>query len=264
MILENCKEIEIKTLSPELISEIEILEHDSWPQWLKASTNTIQKRINVAPELQIGAFDSDGKLIAVHFANRVNFDPESQAFPTWDEVVGPDASFTDTYSSKGNAIFPISMSIAPSFRGKGIAPTLIKKVIEIASQDNLINYFLGHFRPVLFGKVQQETYKNTGTLITLSEYTQIRNDKGEPYDPWFRSLSRVGMVPVKEITNSMMVSIDPDLAAQLIRRSDTITVDTEKGRKYYIGETGHLVENCGGKKNSYVYKEPNLLGKINI
>ena len=75
-----------------------VLERPNWAPWLAASADTLGRRAEVFPEGQLVIMRNDEVLMASLSMNRINWDGNPDALPSWDDVA-METFHSDPYSS---------------------------------------------------------------------------------------------------------------------------------------------------------------------
>lgn len=235
---------------PSQVGQIfERVEKVSWAPWLAASSGVIEKRIQNFQEGQLVALEGD-KIAGYLSLNRLNLDTSGD-WPNWMGVVGKSEEY-DNFNPNGNALFLVSMGIAPEFRGSGVVSLLLSKAKELSHDRGVL--LASCFRPSGYGLYKFERKE----IIPLSEYMNIKNADGYLVDPWLRSLSKNGakFVGVSENYYSKDVS-----NSQLEFYKNNYNKDRwwNTNGTWECAEAGNFVEN---KSGGYTYLESNVCGLI--
>ncbi len=203
--IKNFGNCSIKKWSPETALQIHnTMEVVNWAPWLSASPESLIGRSYVFPEGQLLIQSSNGFILASVSTNRIQWSGCIEELPDWDTVAGDPTTYETTYNPKGNTLTLMSMNVHQEYRKFGLATQLIHAVQECAHQLGVI-YIAGSFRPSEFGR-----YKAHHQVIPFSEYVQKKREDGLPYDPWIRSLTRSGMIPLKVDSHAMTVTLPID------------------------------------------------------
>lgn len=234
------------------------LEEKTWAPWLRKPQKNFAVISKIFPEGQRKITNLNGEAIAMFSTNRINWDGDTQTLPTWDAVAGGSVElgdFSKTYVPDGNTLDIMSISVDPDMQGKGLATILFMEVISIAGELG-IEHLIASFRPCMYGDFKVKS----GEAISFDEYCRITADDGLPGDPWLRTATRYGMVPLRIERSAITVEVTKSRFEKFkkIYNPDNWSLNSEG--KWECGETG--VWTIKGNKAKYV--EPNLWGEIPI
>lgn len=195
----------------------ESLEHPNWAPWLEASPESIAGRAAFFPEGQILLVDEEGTPAASLSINQIDWDGDPDTLPTWDDIAGDPADYSQTYNPHGNTLVLMSMNVNPDFQGQRLPEKLVKHVQVLAHQLG-VQHIVGSFRPSEYGINKKEHQGNLEFWYYVTQMTTPRLDKkgvfGEadsevhlPLDAWLRSLAWLGMQPLVEDEAAMTVTV---------------------------------------------------------
>jgi len=227
----------------------ESVETVSWAPWLAASSELIRKRIQNFPDGQLLAEES-GKIAGYLSLNRISLDASGQ-WPEWFGVVGAYEDFGN-FDLKGNTLFLVSMGVALEYRGSGVTSLLIKHAKDLAKKSNL--GLASCFRPSGFGQYKFEHKE----LIPMSEYVKLKDNFGQPIDPWLRSLAKNG-ARFLGVKNDYYKKIIPTSEFEIYKKNYKKDYWWNKDGVWECMEAGSFVKNEDG---GYTYLESNVCGLI--
>jgi hypothetical protein len=266
---ENASNYTVESMRPNDVPEMAALEK-SWAPWLRKSTEDFQYIAVHFPQTQkvVHSLNGNNNVAGFIIVNKIHWGgpgPKDD-FTTWDQVAGgsvKNSNMKDTYKEDGNTLVLMAATVASQKRGDGLAPKLVNAVREMAQVQN-IQYIISAFRPSDYGKYQLEHGPTDFT-----EYCAMKNNNGEPLDTWLRSVTRLGMQPIRTITNSMRVEATREEFEEYRQnyKPELWKPITEDGKTWLCGETGTWTivgdsQNPDADAVYAVYTEHNLLGLI--
>jgi GNAT superfamily N-acetyltransferase len=204
------------------ILHYERLEEQSWAPWLRFSRTVLAEHVRSFPEDQFFAFDEDG-LVGALSTNRISWNGDPDELISWDAVAGERQDYKDTHVADGNTLVTLSMSIANRSRGAGVAGRLLDAV-RASARARGIEHVIGSYRPPGYG-----SYKLRDQHDFLT-YAELRNPQGLPLDPWLRTLTRMGMTPIKVDERAMVVDVPLREFERLRRLSSSVWTRTPGAR----------------------------------
>lgn len=157
-----------------------------------------------------------------------------------------------------NATVLVAIHLDPKYRGRGVAQQILTLAIERAREQGR-DYVLSPFRPSGYGPWKAERGASHSAEL-FAEYAAERRDDGLPIDPWFRSLTRLGVEFVKLAPQSMRLE-RPAADFEQLRA-------TFKPDEWYSPQPG--VWECGETQTWYerddlvVSIEPNAWGVLDL
>jgi len=258
----------IQEWTEELIPEMyQSLEEPNWAPWLAAGYESMLGRSQVFPEGQLVILKGETPIASLSM-NQVSWDGNTDNLPTWDDVAGDPTTYEQTYDPQGNTLVLMSMNVDPNEQGKQLPAKLVQQAQLLAASLN-IDHLIGSFRPSQFGQAKAQF----GADLSFWDYaTQMKVSKQDPegvfgspgeeanlpMDKWLRSLTWLGMNPIKEDITAMVVPVS--------------IIDFEQYKKTYYPESWwQSSENtweCSEVGTWFIegdlatYKESNLWGEL--
>lgn len=239
---------------PSAIDDIDRLEKMCWPPWLqypRQHLETISERFS---NTQLLARNKNNVVVGAITANRIDWDGNPDSLTTWDDVAGGVVGigdYTATYKPEGNAICVMSASVDPTAQRASIGRRLVEGTIGLAKEAGA-EYLIGPFRPSGYGE-----YKRLHGQIPFSDYCNLKRDN-ELHDPWLRSVSRLGMIPLRVENESMRVDVSRQQFDEYRRTFQPDKWQHARGNIWECGETGSWIVS----NDRATYIEPNLWGRI--
>lgn len=218
--LESQPSVEIKPLTqynksqyPQLLGEVMRVEREAWPVEWQATREKFEARLEVFPEGFFLAF-ANGQLAGVTTAEIVQFDPKKPP-ETWDEVT-ENGYIRKTHNRAGNALYVVSVGVAPEFQGQGIGRELMDAQKQLARNLNLKYLFLGARIP------QFSQFHKSYPEVTVGQYVNSEENPGRKLDAEIRFyescdlkvrkvVPNYGPDPESENFGVIMVWENPDL-----------------------------------------------------
>lgn len=183
----------------QFLNDVVEVEKNSWPPELQAPREKFESRLNLFPE---GFFvvKIDGKIKGVSTSQVTTYDSSSTR--TWDEITD-NGTIKQTHNPSGDSLYVVSVGVGAESQGKGIGGMLVKSQIDLVKKLGLKRLFLGARAP------GYDAYCKKNGEISMEEYLELKNDKGEAVDPEVRFYERQGLQPAKIIPN-----FEPDLQSR--------------------------------------------------
>lgn len=247
----------LESWKPTDVSAIYRLEKACWAPWLRKPEQHIETIARNFPQTQLLLRNQRGDIAATVTTNRIYWDGNPTSLTTWDTVAGGSegaSDYTKMYTPDGNTLCLMSMNVDPTIQGAGLAPRLVEGMRDIAKGLG-IGHLISSFRPSGYGD-----FKLRHGPVPFAEYCAMTREDGEPLDPWLRSVSRLGMQPLRIEERSMVVEAPIDTFREYretYRPYKWKEVDTDK---WECGETGSWFVNG----DHAIYVEPNIWGEIPI
>ena len=186
-----------------------------------------------------------------------------------DEVAGDPTDYSQTRNAKGNALVLMSMNVMPEKRGQHLPKQLITYV-RLLAQSLHVQYIIGSFRPSEFGAEKQlrgcelsfedyvrETVNRVDTEGSLGEPGMIVQ---LPKDGWLRSLSWLGMKPLKVDTVAMTVMVPMHQFDEYRKTYQPEKWWQKSPTEWECGEVGSWQISAEGA----TYREKNLWGMLTV
>jgi GNAT superfamily N-acetyltransferase len=171
------------------------LDQEVWTEF-PGTREMFASRIETFPEGNFIA-EVDGRGVGYLCLELIDIDLSSKKQFTWDEI-SDRGTIRRSHSYNGNYMYGIAMTIAPCFQGQGIGTQLV-----LCSWSVGVNY---NVRGVLIGSRIPHFHKYANKM-SIEEYTNAKNEKGEYLDPELRLWSRDGFKPILILPNYIN---DPD------------------------------------------------------
>lgn len=227
---------------PELIGEAQrlvaslypsFMQHDPVSQryWNRLYTDAFSRFQTVAVD-DCGAVVAHGNAIPLHWVT-------GEALPDdgWDAVLAAGAEAR----KPADALSALSIVVAPSHRGQGIAEMMLG-AMKKAANTNELKALVAPVRP---------TRKADYPLQDFADYCRWRRPDGAPFDPWIRTHERLGATIDKVAPRSMTIPAEIRLWQEW-----TGLTFPRSGRYWFAGGLAPLDVDC--ERNLAVYVEPNL------
>ncbi|OGH30328.1 MAG: hypothetical protein A3B41_00225 [Candidatus Levybacteria bacterium RIFCSPLOWO2_01_FULL_37_26] len=240
----------------DLVAIYQALEKPNWAPWLAAPVSSLEGRCKVFPEGQLLIKNASGELCANLSMNRINWNGNIEALPSWDDVAGDPTTYEKTYIPSGNTLTLMSMNVNPEYQGQGYARSLIASAKQLGQKFG-VEYIIGSFRPNEYGKHKLSHGKKA---VTFRKYCELNRPDGLPVDAWLRNLSRNGMKHLKVDKKAMIVSVsleEFDQYKKSYNLEQWIEVDPNT---WECGEVGTW--HVDVKNNTAVYIESNMWGLL--
>lgn len=204
------------------ILHYERLEVQSWAPWLRFSRSVLTEHVRAYPEDQFFAYDAQG-LVGALSTNRILWHGDPSTLGSWDAIAGEHKDYRDTHVAHGNTLVTLSASIAGRARGGGVAARLLDAV-RTSARERGLDHVIGSYRPAGYGRFKARDPR--GFLA----YVELQEDRGQPLDPWLRSLTRMGMTRMGVDEQAMVVDIPLREFERLRRQSSPEWVRTATAR----------------------------------
>lgn len=245
----------IENWNPADAAEIYRLEESGWAPWLRKSEKLIATIAEKFPDTQLVARNKNGLIVATMTANRINWDGDPSSLKGYDDIVGgsvESSNYLKTYKPDGNTICLIASTVDPRFKKYGLGiklgETMKVKAIELG-----VKHLIGPFRPSRYG-----AYKLENGPIEFEEYCKLTRFDGKPGDPWLRSVTSLGMKPLRKDDHSLTVNIPLEKFEEYKKYYHPHLWKQLRNGLWECGEAG----NWSIKGNIASYVEPNLWGEI--
>jgi GNAT superfamily N-acetyltransferase len=237
------------------------LEAPNWCPWLRTPSEILSRYPLVFPEGQLLVRTGSDEIRATLTMNRIQWNGDPDALPTWDEVAGAnvrDGDYSATFVPDGNTMVLMSMNVHPLHQGDG-HPRRLMHAARVQAEKLGATHLIGPFRPNQFGKwkLERPGQRSDGDFAAYCAMTIERDGLRLPGDGWLRNLVRNGMVPIKVQDDAMVVSIAR--AEFEAFRHGRGWVETRAG-EWQCGEAGTWFVN----EHTAVYREKNLWGRLSI
>jgi len=171
---------------PELADQLASLEAESFPKFIEEDAVWAE----VSPHFydEFGDFqsfmvdDSNGALVAALNNVPFNWDGNPDHLPGYHDML--QGAVKDWQAGKKpNTLSGVQMIVSPDYRAQGV-PELMVGETDRMIKENGITSLMVAVRPTL-----KEKYP----LVPIEEYAGWKRDDGLPFDPWLRSMARMGM-----------------------------------------------------------------------
>jgi len=178
------------------LDEVMGVERNAWPPELQATKEKFASRLNVFPEGFLIAKLND-KAQGVTTSQITTYDPS--VIKTWDEITNG-GMIAETHNPLGNALYVVSVGVAKEAQGEGIGGKIVEAQKELAKKLELRYLYLGARIP------GYNNYCKEHGELSIEKYLELKNDKGEAFDPEIRFYSKRGL-EVKKIISEF----EPDV-----------------------------------------------------
>ncbi len=256
-----------KDIDPGILYET--LEHPNWAPWLEADIASIHGRAQFFPKGQLLLLDGT-KPIANLSTNQIMWNGNPNSLPTWDDIAGNPSDYSQTYTPTGNTLVLMSMNVAPEYHGQQLPAKLVGQVQQMAFQLG-IQHIVGSFRPNTYGALKQQyqqdipfwhyaTKMKTPRIDTNGAFGKPGKTVHMPVDSWLRSLTWLGMQPIKEDTTAMTVTVP---VAEFEYYQQTYHPESwwqAPNGKWHCSEVGSWTINR--EQQTATYQESNLYGSL--
>jgi GNAT superfamily N-acetyltransferase len=183
----------------EFLDKLLEVEESAWPEELRADREKFKSRLEVFPEGVVAVFAGE-KILGFSTAQIVDYDPDF--YGTWNEITD-NGAIKKTHNPQGDSLYVVSVATRKDAQGKGIGGKLVEAQKELVKKKGLARLFLGARIP------GYAAYCRENGDISVEEYIELKNEKGEPLDPEIRFYKRHGLLPKKVIPN-----FEPDEASR--------------------------------------------------
>lgn len=238
------------------ITPIANLEQACWSPWLAAPQESLAGRAETFPDGQL-CVTSESQLLATLSVNKIDWDGQPQSLPTWDDVAGDPTTYEHTFAQAGNTLCLMSMNVSEQGRGKHLPKLLISTLLSYAASAN-VTHVIGSFRPSAYSQAVLESIEHDQQPPSFEEYCAMTNKDGYPIDPWLRSLTKNGMVPLAVDQKAMYIPVSQQEFEE-IQQPDWKQIVIGGQNVWWCNETGFFYPQ---KDESYVYQESNLWGSL--
>ena len=178
------------------LDEVMAVERSAWPPELQATKEKFASRLNVFPEGFLIAKLND-KVQGVTTSQITTYDPS--IVKTWDEITNG-GMIAETHNPLGNALYVVSVGVAKEAQGEGVGGKIVEAQKELAKKLKLRYLYLGARIP------GYNNYCKEHGELSIEKYLELKNDKGEVFDPEIRFYSKRGL-EVKKIISEF----EPDV-----------------------------------------------------
>ena len=184
----------------DLLKATQLLFEDNIPEFMRHDEISVRYRDYRNAEFSKFHFyivDTDDNIMASCKSIPSQWDGNINSMPgSYDEAI---EKAIDNYKTNAglnwNTLIGTSVSVADSFRNRGLSSICIKKMKEICFDYNF-KYLIIPVRP---------TFKCKYPLIELSEYINWVDKDGTPFDPWLRVHLKQGGKMIKVADKSMTI-----------------------------------------------------------
>lgn len=167
------------------------VENNSWPPELVGERSRYESRMEIFPDGFFSALEG-GRTKGFTVSEIVNYDPDAKK--TWDELTD-NGTFKRSHNPKGDSLYVSTVAVSRDAQGKGIGGKLVDAQKEVVRKFGLKRLFLGARIP------DYDQYCRENGDISVEDYLQLTNDKGESVDSEIRFYKRQGLHPAKIIPN---------------------------------------------------------------
>lgn len=165
------------------------VENSAWPPELTGERSKFESRMEVFPRGFIVAF-KNGEIKGFTTSQIVSYDPDTKK--TWDELTD-NGTLRGTHNPNGDSLYVSSVAVGKDAQGKGLGGDLVDAQKVMVKELGLKRLFLGARIP------GYDEYCKANGDISVENYLDLKNEKGEPIDPEIRFYSRQGLHPAKII-----------------------------------------------------------------
>jgi GNAT superfamily N-acetyltransferase len=163
------------------------LERMCWAPWFRFEEKDFVLHRELFPQGQMTVVDrEEQRVVAALSTGCVTWDGSLDSLPTRREVTGDPVAFRQVHDPRGNTIVLLSMSVDPTFRGRGLAESALTRIQGIAGQLGL-EHVISDFRPGGYGICRERS-----GFCRIREYVARRREDGLLEDPWLRAVVRAG------------------------------------------------------------------------
>jgi ribosomal protein S18 acetylase RimI-like enzyme len=180
-----------------LLDQVEKVERSAWPDELEAPREKFLSRLEIFPEGFIIA-KVDGIVRGMSTSEIVDYDPEKKS--NWNELTD-NGFIKTTHDPLGNSLYVVSVAVAGDAQGLGLGSKLVDAQKALAKKLSKKYLLLGARTPGY-----AEYCKNNGE-ISIEDYLDLKNEKGESVDPEIRFYERRGLKRTKIVPD---FEPDPD------------------------------------------------------
>lgn len=181
------------------LDEIMEVERSAWPPELQAERSKFESRMQVFPE-GIVATMIDGKAKGFSTSQITTYDRNTNK--TWDEITD-NGTLVKTHNPEGDSLYVSSVAVGADAQRKGLGAKLVEAQKEFVTKMGLKRLYLGARIP------GYDQYCKENGDISVEDYLELKNDKGDPLDPEIRFYSRQGLKPAKVVPE-----FEPDIPSR--------------------------------------------------
>lgn len=189
----NSPKVKIREAQKKDIPQILTVEKDAWGEKNAASEEMFNSRIETFPEGVLVAELTNGEIVGVVVAERVNYDIEKNAY-SWYEITD-NGFIKNSHKPGGNTIYGVDLSVKPSFQRLGIGAKLLKAIGKLVINYNLRYGILGGRIPAYY-KYAHQMGAEEYIKATVSIKGKIRS-----LDPEIDFYRKAGLKIIKIIPN---------------------------------------------------------------
>lgn len=192
--MENITIHSLEHLKPEdkevALVQIEAVERSAWPDELEAPREKFLSRLEIFPEGFMVA-KVDGVIKGMSTAQLTTYDPDKKV--SWNALT--DNGYIKSHDKNGDALYVVSVAVSQDTQGLGLGSKLVEAQKDLAKKLGKKYVFLGARVPGY-----DEYCKKNGD-ISIENYIDVKNEKGEVVDPELRFYMRRGLMPAKIVPN---------------------------------------------------------------
>jgi GNAT superfamily N-acetyltransferase len=181
---------------PELADQLPFGE--GWPQFIfhdPVAKEYLDRVDAFFAELSLVLMDGAGAIIAGGWGVALHWDGKIDALPEgWDEAIARSVREHEEGVAP-NTLCTMAAEVVRSHRRQGLETEVLAALRERARQDGL-SRMIAPVRP---------TFKARYPLTPIERYMSWVRDDGAPLDPWLRSHTRLGAVPLTPAHRSMTI-----------------------------------------------------------
>lgn len=231
---------------PDLLDEMSAVIDNAWPEFMMhdESANQYWKQLfQVFPKYQFAIIDTYSlSLAAVGNAVPLSWHGKWQALPNNGFDWAIKAGFEDLQAGREPTVLcGLSISVHKAYRGHGISRETTLAMLAMA-KNNGFSTLVAPIRP---------NQKHLYPLTPMEDYLNWKDAEGMPFDPWLRTLIRLGGTIEKICPESIRVS------GSVQEWEDWCGLALPAAGEYIVPDA--LVPlNVSGQNNLGVYIEPNV------
>lgn len=140
-LLEQASYPTLEDTADQVLDRVMLLEVETWPEGTRGARENFNQRLVRFPEGFIRGIDTkDGKTVGLTTSMIIHFNGPTN-IQTW-ETVTTDGSIAN-HDPKGNALYIVSVGVAPSRQRQGLGTQLVGRQVELAKSLGLKAVVLG-------------------------------------------------------------------------------------------------------------------------
>ena len=183
---------------PSLVDQIANFETDAYPPYIDQDPVWADIAPHFYDEFANFQFfivdDENDKMVGA--CNNVAFgwDGNAEHLPGYHQMLTK-ALVDWRNGTKPNTMSPVQVIIDPDYRGKGLPELAFDETARLTREHGML-CIMTAVRPTL---------KDKYPLVAIEDYAQWRREDGQLFDPWLRSIERMGAEPIATAPESTVI-----------------------------------------------------------